>query len=311
MVNPTPAHASPSITLAIPTFNRAETVRRVLFDVCAHEAAAADYLSILVADDGSSDETSRRLDSFNALHDRFRLLRNETNLGFQGNFINLINSARSDFIVVVSDDDRVVMDHLEPLHALLKRHPDTALVSTQWRTGNDLTRGAAEEGPLNINDFRRCCAHLPGTVFKVGLAQAVINDPRIQPILLDPRNFYPQCMLAFLLMLSGHPALYLPFELCRLGYDLPSGIARYATVAGRWNEFQVFDAFFQAVLKMDLDPLRRQIVETFLNYHHKNLFPLLVWGMSEESPEHLDHLLSGALTYAEQPEGNRKVGVWL
>lgn len=311
MTKPSPAHAAPTLTIGIPTFNRAEAVREVLYQLCAHESANADYLHILVVDDGSTDATVSRLEPFGDLHDRFRLLRNPANLGFQGNLLELIRRTETDFLLIGSDDDFFVTEHLDALHEFLRNRPDTAIVATQWRSGTELSRGEDGQRPLDLNDFRRCCAHLPGTVFQTRLAQAIVNDTRIQPLLLDSRNFYPQCMVAFVLLLLGHGGHHLPYELCRQGFNLPSGIARYASVCGRWNEYLLFEQFYRTVAQLAPEQEQRRIVEGFLDYHHDNLFPLLAWGLSEEHPEHLGHFLRGAAAYGAQPDGSRQVKVWL
>lgn len=92
----------PLVTLAIPTFNRA-----VLLRGCIQAALAQSYdnIEVLVSDNASSDDTENVLEEFSDR--RLRVVRQKTNIGLLPNWNACLAAARGEYIVFVSDDDRI------------------------------------------------------------------------------------------------------------------------------------------------------------------------------------------------------------
>ncbi len=92
--------ARPLVTVAIPTFNRADLVEQ-----CVRSVMEQTYpnIEILVSDNASSDETLKRL---SAIDDkRLRVVTSQTNVGAIGNFNKCIDEARGDYFVLAADDN--------------------------------------------------------------------------------------------------------------------------------------------------------------------------------------------------------------
>jgi len=96
------AAGGPLITIAIPTFNRATLLRG-----CIQSALSQTYQNteILISDNASTDDTPEVLREFN--DKRLRVLRQETNIGLVPNFNACLGAAAGEYVVFVSDDDRV------------------------------------------------------------------------------------------------------------------------------------------------------------------------------------------------------------
>jgi GT2 family glycosyltransferase len=302
----------PTITYGIPTFNRSAELRQVLFQSLSNPESNNDSVHFLVIDDQSSDDTQRVASCYQNLNDNFQFISNELNLGFQGNFIKIINEATTDFIVFGTDDDFPVLENYQKLHELLRKHPNIGIVSSLWYSPNgEIDRGKEEGGDISVWEFRKSCAHLPGTVFNVAIAKKFVNDPRLSKYFLDKRNYYPQCFLALLILLSGYQGIYCPFQLCRLGFDSPSGIAKYSDLSGRWNEYKVFQEIHQLLLEYFSPVDTKIVISKLLELHEQNIFPLIAWGISQERKDVLPSFLEGAVRYASQTEENRIVRLWL
>lgn len=113
----------PLVTIAIPTFNRASWLRD-----CVVAALAQSYknFEIVVSDNASTDETGEMLREF---HDpRLRVVRQERNIGLIPNWNACLAEAKGDYIVFVSDDDRVAPWLLERCIALLRLDPQIPIV---------------------------------------------------------------------------------------------------------------------------------------------------------------------------------------
>jgi len=94
--------SGPLVTIAIPTFNRATLLRG-----CIQLALAQSYknIEVLVSDNASSDDTGKVLREFG--DSRLRVLRQETNIGLLPNWNACLAAAEGEYIIFVSDDDRI------------------------------------------------------------------------------------------------------------------------------------------------------------------------------------------------------------
>jgi glycosyltransferase involved in cell wall biosynthesis len=112
----------PTVTIAIPTYNRADKLAHLL-SALAEEIADQDLasrLTILVADNASSDHTAEVVREFSARPPAVKYYRQPRNVGFDGNVRSLYERATTDFVWFFGDDDvplpgaiRRVLDVLE------------------------------------------------------------------------------------------------------------------------------------------------------------------------------------------------------
>lgn len=100
--SPAEPASGPLVTIAIPTFNRATLLRG-----CIHAALTQSYgnIEVLVSDNASTDETGTVLKEFK--DSRLRVVKQDTNIGLLPNWNACLAAAAGDYIVFVSDDDRI------------------------------------------------------------------------------------------------------------------------------------------------------------------------------------------------------------
>jgi glycosyltransferase involved in cell wall biosynthesis len=116
----------PRLTIVIPTVNRAALVGRAV-----ESALGQTYPSIevLVSNNGSIDDTRRVLDRF-AGRPRLTVLHRDVTVPAteHGNF--LVDLARGEFFLGLSDDDWLEPEFAEKIMALFDRHPDLSFAWT-------------------------------------------------------------------------------------------------------------------------------------------------------------------------------------
>lgn len=124
--NPSGEAASrPLVTIAIPTFDRAALLRD-----CVQAALAQTYenIEVLVSDNASPDNTQQVLQEFD--DKRLRVLTQSTNIGLLPNWNACLTAARGEYVVFVSDDDRISPFFLSGCMELIDQRPDLPIVVT-------------------------------------------------------------------------------------------------------------------------------------------------------------------------------------
>jgi glycosyltransferase involved in cell wall biosynthesis len=116
---------SPFVTIAIPTFNRAD-----LLADCVRAALAQTYphFEVLVSDNASSDRTPELLAQIDDR--RLRVIRQSSNIGLLPNWNACLAGARGNYIVFVSDDDEILPHLLELCVRAMNGRADLPIVVT-------------------------------------------------------------------------------------------------------------------------------------------------------------------------------------
>ena len=96
-------HKAPFVTIQIPTFNELAAIR------CAKKCLEFDYpknkYEILIGDDSSNKEVSKKIDAFAAKYDNVSVTRRGNNLGFKaGNLNNMLKISKGEILVLFDSD---------------------------------------------------------------------------------------------------------------------------------------------------------------------------------------------------------------
>ena len=116
-----------TVKIVILNWNGAEHLRRFLPSV----VAAADGAGVVVADNGSTD------DSLRLLREEFpgvEVVTMDANYGFAGGYDRALEHIEADYYVLLNSDVETPAGWLAPLIAELERHPDVAAVAPRLRS---------------------------------------------------------------------------------------------------------------------------------------------------------------------------------
>ncbi len=121
--------ADPLVSIVVPTYNRAQYVRRALDSVLAQ--SVRDW-ELLLIDDGSTDETPRIAANYaRELNDRFAYLR-QTNQGSSAARNRGIDAARGRFVAFLDSDDEFLPNKLERQLRLFEIRPDLGFAYSDY-----------------------------------------------------------------------------------------------------------------------------------------------------------------------------------
>lgn len=133
----------PTVSILIPTYNRAKYIGECLDSLLAQTIPA---LEIIVIDDGSEDGTAELVGTYG---ERVRYLRKEN--GGKSTAVNVgLEEARGDFIWIFDDDDVALPDAIETRLAVLAANPEAGFVYSQHYYGSDGPDGRIVRGRLHV-----------------------------------------------------------------------------------------------------------------------------------------------------------------
>ncbi|HEX4008583.1 MAG TPA: glycosyltransferase family A protein [Solirubrobacteraceae bacterium] len=141
--------AAPLVTVGIPTYNRPSELGRAARSVLAQDHAP---IELLISDNASTDPDVRRVGGqLAAEYPQVRFVSHERNRGHEFNFQWLLDSARGDYFMWLSDDDWLDPAYVSRCVAELRADPDTVLVCGGGRYHRD-GHHVLDERPIELTD---------------------------------------------------------------------------------------------------------------------------------------------------------------
>lgn len=244
-----------SLTLAIPTFNRALDAARLAEQIAPWTEAAGLTVSAVFYDDGSSDDTSDLLQRYRGPH--LEVVRNDTNIGYAKTLIRALSECDTEWVMLVADDDVLAPEpgHFQAfLDWLAAEQPD--FVCTQWlRSDGELYRGEVVTRRVTDADLRAAASHAPGLVYRCSAVRPALRllDRELERG-SDAALVYPQVILVAQILAAGGKALYWPGSLVQEGSAAPSGIVdskgrRYWSGPSRLAQAFAFDRVYRTMAR--------------------------------------------------------------
>ena len=117
--------ADPTVSVGIPTFNRAGKLARAVESVLAQSHR---NLELVISDNASADGTRQLCEAYARADGRVRYLRAPFNRGPTANFNTLFGQFTGDYAMLLSDDDWLDPRYVEECLAELLRRPELVLV---------------------------------------------------------------------------------------------------------------------------------------------------------------------------------------
>lgn len=266
----------PLITVAIPTYKRATTLKETLASVLTQDDA--DDVEIIVVDNNPErgDETERLMAT--CQDSRLRYYKNETNLGMTGNWNRLYTLAKGEWVCMLHDDDCLLPGYMVNVKMLLERlggRADALFLKSVKRMKNTPPEGSfrLRKTGLITDLMAGDGLDIPGNLIRrdVVLRLGGFND-----------EYYPSADYHFWLKLQfmAHPFVA---RGCPLTY--------YRVAINESRKTETIMAFvrigniFQKAIMAEMNPLSRWFWKAylpFLNAHHLSSYARQCENRTEE-----------------------------
>ena len=197
--------ASPTLTIGIPTFNRRKSVVARVNELFSQPLPKG--VDVMVIDNHSDDGTLEALAEMAKGNSRLTVLQNPENLGYAGNFLALLRSAKAEYLMYNSDEDSIVLEDLERFVGFLNaKKPD--FVSPQARCHGRIYRGQGKDGPISPTDFRLATFYISGITYRVPSASRFTDFVSDLTRTNTYALLYPQTLLLAALLTSTESFWY-------------------------------------------------------------------------------------------------------
>jgi glycosyltransferase involved in cell wall biosynthesis len=148
-----PDKAVPLVTIAIPTYNRANSYLRQAIACSVNQTY--QNIEIIISDNCSTDNTEEIVKSFN--DPRIRYLRQDKNIGMYNNENFCVQQAKGDFFLLLCDDDLIDHDLVDVCLRAANYDTNVGVILTGTRVingdGEVLGEDTNKAGGLSTADF--------------------------------------------------------------------------------------------------------------------------------------------------------------
>ena len=122
--------ATPRVTIGMPTYRRAHTIRRALSSIS--KQTYRDFVLVISDNAGTDPETLKAVQEFASVLPDVILVEQNENLGALPNLNFLLAIAETEYFMWLADDDEITPNYLAELVGLLDRDTSAVTAMGQW-----------------------------------------------------------------------------------------------------------------------------------------------------------------------------------
>lgn len=118
-----------SLSICIPTYNRFQELDETLYHVTIYSKKYEFIKEILVLDNNENDKAKNCVQKYLGKFEKLNYIKNAFNIGGHENFKKCIETAKSDFVWILTDDDILYENSLEIIRKNLEKNIDCLIVN--------------------------------------------------------------------------------------------------------------------------------------------------------------------------------------
>jgi abequosyltransferase len=176
------AGGRPLLTIAVPTFNRAATLK-LLLETLAPQIASLPEVELLISDNASEDNTPQVVEELIANGLRCEYIRNSSNIDADPNFLQCYNKARGRYVWIFGDDDVLLPGSLRFVVGLLHKSEYEILYLQPFGFVHNIDERGHRNANPHVIEYTSAKAFLHGVGLRgdlVMLSAVVVNKDRIE-----------------------------------------------------------------------------------------------------------------------------------
>jgi len=288
---------TPILTIGYATHNRKDYIKKRLNSLIA--MGIPNNIEIIVVDNASTDGT------YSAISDlcsgtKIKTYRNDENLGFAGNFVEVLRKAKGDYVVWTSDEDEINFIGVQSLFDWMGDKRIDSVVLNHYRK-----EALKKLTPLRTNKTRLIrpedlwgCCHLPGIVWHRLIVLENLNDWEKQKETYPQLSrYYPNLMLLIKIMPNLRSYYFDGYITYQKDYVKSQHVAKkgyqYFHLIPRWLQHNELISFIDLSIQEAENKGHKEYLEKIIWSLNRNIYDFISTAIREERP-HLYYYFSRA-----------------
>jgi len=133
---------NPTLSICIPTYNRANELSVCLDSICKQfelEPQLKTAVEIVISDNASTDNTTEIVSEFQKRYPQIQYIRNENNVGFDRNVLNVVSHSHGEYCLTLGDDDAIFEGGIKEILDLITKTKSSYINLNHWGYNHTLT----------------------------------------------------------------------------------------------------------------------------------------------------------------------------
>jgi abequosyltransferase len=286
-----PFDNGPLLTIAIPTYNRSLFLDRCLSQIVKQVAKYGNRVELIVSDNCSTDDTEAVVNAYIADGHAIHYIKNESNLGPDGNFRQCFKVSNGKYFLLFSDDDLLLDDSLRKIMELIEEDEFGIVYLTNYFFKTDYLKerpNRKKRGIIIFDDLHKYIQKVD--VWFTFISSNVINKNLVNPD-LDLNDFagtnLQQLAWTFSSLFNSSKNVFYDEYLVAGQLDNTGGY-KFCEVFGKHmhavfrtfvNKYGVNNEYFEIIarkmLKKHLSKYILSARKDFGSYHEEDFFHIL------------------------------------
>ncbi len=188
------------VSIGMPVYNGEQWIRRALESLLSQ---TYKNFELIISDDGSSDKTFSICEEYARGDRRIRLIGQEKNLGFVGNFDFVLKQAKGEYFMWAAQDDFWHPEFIEKMARALDNNPEYGVAMSHFKVFREGS-GEAQDTPLGNHDFTGKSYYELYEIISQGAGNPIFEYGLLRRELLLKlfSRFKPKCWEDTLIMMS-------------------------------------------------------------------------------------------------------------
>jgi len=278
----------PLLTIGYATHNRIENIINRVKSLISSDIP--DNIEIIIIDNASTDG------SFKAIEDltrgtNIKVFRNEVNLGFAGNFIEVFRKSKGDYVMWSSDEDEINFLGIDSFFKWKgSKTVDSVFLNHYKQVESEVMVSLRKNRTrlLKPGDIWGCC-HLPGIIWNRQLAIKNLEHwDSWQESYPQLSRYYPNLMLLIMTIPFGKSYFYNGFITYQKDFVKSQHVAeigyQYYHLIPRWLQHNELVKFIEFQIESGKSIEHKKYLAAITASINKNLYNFISTAIREERP---------------------------
>ena len=277
------------LTIGYATHNRKDYIVRRITNLINIDAP--DDVEIIIVDNASTDGTFEAISDL-VVDSKIKVFRNSENLGFAGNFVEVLKRATGDYVIWSSDEDNINFNGVQNLFDWMDDKKFDVIFLNHYRKEKSkkiIPLRKNRTRVIEYTDLWGCC-HLPGSVWNRSVTLTNLDDwDEMKNKYPETSKYYPNLLLMVKLIPSFNCYFfdgYISYQrdLAKSQNAVYECGLQYFHLIPRWLQHNEIIELIESCIQKTEDIKNKKYLHKMYKSLNRNLYTYISTAIREERP---------------------------